>query len=138
MLSHKEQIGKLDRRITFQSKIVGDNESNEDEELGWENIDTNPTVWGSKLIRGGNETYRADKLTDYLSVEFVCRYRGDITPKHRIVCEGIPYNIITVEEISRRRYLSITTESGGEFIEEGAGEEEGGAFTSAFSPGFDI
>lgn len=134
MLNHKEHIGRLDRRITFQYKDVGENESNEDEELGWNNIATSPTVWASKNERSGNEAYRADKLTDYLSVEFVCRYRSDITPKHRIVCDGIPYNIIAVSEISRRRFLSIETESGGEFV----GSVQGGAFTSGFSLGYEV
>ena len=136
MLSHREQIGRLDRRITFQEKVVGDNESNEDEELGWENI-TNPTVWASKTIRGGNESYRADKLTDYQTVEFVCRYRSDITPKHRVVCEGIPYNIITVEEVSRRRYLSIECESGGEYIGDADVDEEEGIFDLTFDASFE-
>lgn len=137
MLSSKEQIGKLDRRVTFQSKIVGENESNEDEETGWENIDTNPTVWASKNERSGNEAYRADKLTDYLNVVFVCRYRNDITPKNRLVCDGIPYNILAVTEISRKRYLSIDCESGGEFIGEVITEEVGG-FSSGFSSGYDV
>lgn len=133
MLSSKEQIGKLDRRITFQSKIVGENESNEDEEEGWENIATNPTVWASKNERSGNEAYRADKLTDYLNVVFICRYRDDITPKNRLVCDGIPYNIIAVTEISRKRFLNIDCESGGEFIGAVVTEE-----TSGFSEGFSI
>lgn len=137
MLSSKEQIGKLDRRVTFQSKIVGENESNEDEETGWENIDTNPTVWASKNERSGNEAYRADKLTDYLNVVFVCRYRNDITPKNRLVCDGIPYNILAVAEISRKRYMSIDCESGGEFIGEVITEEVGG-FSSGFSSGYDV
>lgn len=137
MLSSKEQIGKLDRRVTFQSKIVGENESNEDEETGWENIDTNPTVWASKNERSGNEAYRADKLTDYLNVVFICRYRDDITPKHRLVCEGIPYNIIAVTEISRRRYMTIDCESGGEFIGAVVTEETAG-FSDGFSSGFQI
>ena len=135
MLSHKEQIGRLDRRITFQEKVVGDNESNEDEELGWQNIATNPTVWASKRIRGGHESYRADKLTDYLSVEFIYRYRSDITPKNRIVCEGIPYNILTVEEISRRMYSMSECESGGEFI--GSVEEGEGIFDLTFDASFE-
>jgi SPP1 family predicted phage head-tail adaptor len=136
MLSSKEQIGKLDRRVTFQSKIVGENESNEDEETGWENIDTNPTVWASKNERNGNEAYRADKLTDYLNVVFICRYRNDITPKHRLVCDGIPYNILSVTEISRRRYMAVDCESGGEFIGAVVTEEIGG-FSSGFSSAFD-
>lgn len=135
MLQHKENIGRLDERITFQQKIVGENESNEDEEEGWENIETNPTVWASKDERSGNEAYRADKLTDYLTVEFVCRYRTDVTPKNRLVCRGVPYNILAIQEIGRRRYMSIQCESGGEFI--GAvNTEEGAEFSSAFSGAF--
>jgi len=133
MLNTKEQIGRLDRRITFQYKVVGENESNEDEESGWESIGINPTVWASKNERRGNESYRADKLTDFLNVEFTCRYRDDITPKNRIVCDGIPYNIISVTEIGRKGYLSIETESGGEYVE----QLEGG-FTIGFSSGFNI
>ena len=128
-----ETIGKLDRRITFQYKVVGENESNEDEEEGWENIAINPTVWASKNERRGNESYRADKLTDYLNVEFRCRYRNDINTKNRLICNGIPYNIISVTEISRKGYLSIEAESGGEFI-----GEFSGAFTSGFSIGFNV
>ena len=135
MLNHKEQIGRLDRRVTFQFKLKGDNESNEDAEIGWENIPTDPTVWASKNERGGNESYRADKLTDYLNVEFVVRYRTDITPRNRIVCEGIPYNILSITEISRRRYLSVYCEKGGEFVGNIITGE--GAFSEGFSEGFD-
>ena len=135
MLSHKEQIGRLDRLITFQFKLKGENESNEDAETGWENIPTDPTVWASKNERGGNEAYRADKLTDYLNVEFVCRYRNDITPRNRVVCEGIPYNIISITEISRKRFISVTCESGGEFI---GAVGVGSAFSDGFSDGFDV
>jgi SPP1 family predicted phage head-tail adaptor len=118
MLKTKQTIGSMDYRITFQEKVVGVNESNEDEEEGWENIATNPTVWASKDDRSGNESYRADKLTDYQNTTFVCRYRTDITPKNRLVCEGIPYDIISIQDVSRRRYLNIECERGGEFIGE--------------------
>lgn len=138
MLSTRQHIGRLDRRITFQEKIVGDNESNEDEEEGWQNIASNPTVWASKTERSGGENYRADKLTDYDVVTFICRYRSDITAKHRVVCDDIAYNIISPpQEISRRRFLSIECESGGEFIGEIVTEEEG-AFTNGFSSGFNV
>jgi SPP1 family predicted phage head-tail adaptor len=136
MLNSKEQIGRLDRRITFQSKVVGENESNEDEEAGWEDIDTNPGWWASKNERSGNEVYRADKLTDYLTVEFTCRWRGDITPKNRIVCDGIPYNIIAVTEISRKRYMSIDCESGGQYVDTTGGGTEEGVFDETFDETF--
>jgi SPP1 family predicted phage head-tail adaptor len=135
VLSHKQNIGALDYRITFQQKIVGENESNEDEETGWENIATNPTVWASKDDRSGNEVYQADKLTDYETVVFVCRYRNDVTPKNRLVCEGIAYDIISINELSRKRYLKIVAETGREFVGEIITEDVG-AFSSAFSNGF--
>lgn len=117
MLSHKEQIGKLDRRITFQELVIGENESNEDEETGWTNITTNPTVWASKDERLGSESMRADKLVDYNTIHFVCRYRNDINAKMRVVCDGVAYNIVSPPaEISRRRYLSVECESGGDFV----------------------
>lgn len=137
MLSSKEQIGKLDRRITFQEKIIGTNASNEDEETGWQNIATNPTVWASKDERLGSESYRADKLVDYHTIHFICRYRADITAVMRVVCEGRAYNIVSPPaEISRRRYLNIECESGGDFV--GAiVTEDLGAYSSAFSSAFE-
>lgn len=139
MLRHKENIGGMDERITFQEKIVGDNESNEDEEQGWQNIETNPTVFASKtekLVASGEE-YRADKLTAFGNVIFICRYRTDVSAKNRVICRGIPYNIIAPPlEIGRRRFLQIECESGGEFIGEVVTEE--GAFSDGFSDGFAI
>jgi SPP1 family predicted phage head-tail adaptor len=136
MLNHKEQIGKLDERITFQFKVVGANESNEDEEIRWENIPTDATVYASKDERGGGESYRADKLTAYGGVIFTCRYRTDITARNRIVCRGIPYNIIAPPvEVGRRRFLKIECESGGEFI---GVVTTNGAFNEGFNDGFDI
>lgn len=137
MLSSKEQIGKLDRRITFQEKIIGTNASNEDEETGWENIATNPTVWASKDDRTGSESYRADKEVAYNTIFFICRYRSDITAEMRVVHDGVAYNIVSPPvEISRKRFLSIETESGGDFVGEVVTEDLG-AFSSAFSSAFE-
>jgi SPP1 family predicted phage head-tail adaptor len=137
MLRSKEIVGRLDYRVTFQQKVIGVNESNEDEEVSWENIDTSPTVWASKNDRSGNEAYRADKLTDYQGVTFTIRYRTDITPENRLVCNGIPYNIIAIQDISRKRFLSVECESGGEFIGSVVTEELG-AFSSAFSSAYNV
>lgn len=136
MLNSRENIGKLDRRITFQEKIIGSNASNEDEETGWQNVATNPTVWASKDERTGSESYRADKLVDYNSIYFICRYRSDITAVMRVVCEGVAYNIVSPPvEISRRRFLSVECESGGDFVGDiiVGGELE---FTTEFSEEF--
>ena len=135
MLHTKEQIGRMDYRITFQQKVIGVNASNEDEEAGWENIASNPTVWASKTEKSGNEAYRADKLVDYHALVFVCRYRTDVNAEMRVVCGGVAYNIVSPPvEIGRKRYLSIETESGGEFIETA---EAAGIFDLSFDPSFE-
>lgn len=117
MLQHDKQIGHLDRRITFQTKIVGSNESNEDEEQGWEDIETNPTVYASKEERSGVEKYAADRLTGFQGVVFIVRWRNDLSITMRIVCESVAYNIISMAEIGRKRYMQIVTESGYDYVE---------------------
>lgn len=131
MLNHKEQIGKLDRRLTFQEKVIGSNESNEDEELGWVNISANPTVWASRSDGRGTERFAADRLTGFQGASFITRFRSDIDIKMRIVCEDVAYNIISISEIGRRQYMEIVTESGYEYV-----GDEASAFTRGFSPGF--
>lgn len=133
MLNVRENIGQLDRRITFQQKVVGSNESNEDEETGWENIATNPTVWASHSDYRGNEQFGADKINAFQTSLFVIRYREDITVEMRILFDGLAYDIHSIEKIGRKRFLQISAESGYEYI-----ENTGGAFSSAFSSAFDV
>lgn len=133
MLSHKEQIGRLDRRITFQQKVVGENVSNEDAEEGWEDITTNPTVWASRNDRAGREAYAADKLTGFQGFDFVCRFRSDVTIEMRITCEGKAHNIISIQEIGRRRFMGIITETGIDYVEsESVGEFSQTEFSDEF------
>lgn len=122
MLNVKQEIGKLDKRLTIQQKVVGDNESNEDEESGWENIATSPTVWGSIEDRvagfgSGGEVFRGNELTAYQGVIIILRYRTDVTPENRIVCEGFTYDILAVAQIGRKRFLQITAETGRQYKE---------------------
>lgn len=118
MLQHDQQIGRLDKRITFQSKIIGSNESNEDAEEGWEDIASSPTVWGRLTQRTGVEKYAADRLTGFQGAEIVVRFRTDVTIKMRAVCDDVAYNIISIAEIGRKRYLQIVTESGYDYVED--------------------
>lgn len=118
MLSHREQIGKLDRRITFQKKVIAENESNEDAENGWEDLPISPTVSASKDENTGVEQYEADKLTAVKIVTFICRYRSDLNTTMRIVLNDLAYAIVSISEISRRRFLEIKTQTGQQFREE--------------------
>lgn len=111
-----EHIGKLDKWLRIQSKIVGVNESNEDEEAGWEDV---VTCWGSiedRQVSSGEE-YRADQLTSFQNSTIVIRYRTDVTTKNRILSEGEIYNILTIAKVGRKRFLSLSTETGGQYQE---------------------
>lgn len=131
MLSTKEHIGKLDRRITFQQNIIQKNESNEDEETGWENIASNPTVWAATRDVSGSEDFQADKLTELRTMEFIIRYRTDISLKYRISFAGELYNIISAAEIGRKGYLRLIGEMGIEYQ-----ETDGSGFSNGYSSGF--
>lgn len=109
MLQAREQIGSLDREIIFLQKIVEDGDSNGDNETGWEEIDTDPTVPASKKEYKGNENPLADRLTYGQPTHFVIRYRTDITVEMRIVYESRQYEIVSINEEGRRRFLTIVT-----------------------------
>lgn len=134
MLSHKEQIGRLDRRITFQSKVIGTNTSNEDEERGWVNIATNPTVYASVDDYRGSEQFVADKMNEFQTSVFVIRYRDDIKVTMRILFDGLAYNIHSIEKVGRKRYLKLAAESGYEYQE----TVPTGSFGDSYSPDYDV
>lgn len=109
MLQSREHIGRFDRELTFIQKIVIDGDSNEDRLTGWEEIDTNPTVSARKEERTGNEGMNADRLAYTQPTLFVIRYRDDITVEMRAVCDSKVYEITSVTEEGRRRFLHIMT-----------------------------
>lgn len=118
MLNHTEQIGKLDCRITFQKKVIASNESNEDAENGWENIQVNPGVFASKDENTGIQEYEADKLVGVQIVTFICRFRTDLDIEMRILLNDLAYRIISISEVSRKRFLEIKTQTGQQYREE--------------------
>lgn len=117
MLQSKEQVGKLDRKITFQKKILGVNASNEDAETGWEDITPNPDVYANVEEKSGSEAYRAEKLTAVTVAVFSIRHRTDLNEKMRIIYNSRKYDIQAIIFGARKGYLKITAESGGEYVE---------------------
>lgn len=107
MLQVSEQIGKLDRQVTFLQKITVDGDSNEDKVTGWEEIDTDPTVSASRKEHKGSEIALADRVAVSQLVHFTIRFRSDITNEMRIVCEQKVYEVHSQMELGRRRYLTI-------------------------------
>jgi SPP1 family predicted phage head-tail adaptor len=112
MLSTKQDLSKLDRRITFERKVIVDNPSNEDAEDGWVSIDTNPEVWAEVDEKSGTEEFKADQLNGVKTAAFITRYRSDLNTKMRIDYGGEKYDVHSILPISRKRFLRIVGMTG--------------------------
>jgi len=115
MLQSREQFSRMDRRITFQSRIIGENESNEDAEIGWEDV---VTVWAEVSDATGREELQAEQITAYKASEFTIRHRT-VDVKWRIVFDDEKYNILSVQRVNRNGYLKILAAVGVKYQEAG-------------------
>lgn len=113
MLSHKGQIGRLDRLITFQSKITEIDSSNSDAETGWQD---EVTVWCSLEDERGSELIEADQIRNKRRSIVTIRYRTiDLT--WRGILDGEKYSLISVQRPDRKGYLKILVELAKDFVE---------------------
>ena len=100
----KEQIGKLDRRITF----IDPHATEEDE---WGEIIPGrkeiAIVWAKVLELRGKEKRKAGKDFATMELDITCRYRSNITTDLIIEYQGRELEILSVNELGRRRYLEI-------------------------------
>lgn len=115
MLQSREQIGRLDRKVTFQRKDTVRNRANEPEETGWINYAVD--VWAKVDEKSGDEEYQDDKLIAYTRAEFTIRYRLGLKEGMRILFNNRIYGITAILFDDRKRYMTITGYSGGEYVE---------------------
>lgn len=129
MLQSKEQIGKLDRRIVIQQIDTDTPASNEKRQIGWT---TFATVWARVEEKHGSEYYKADKLTWVTVADFNIRHLDGLDQRMRIVYNSTAYGIEAIIYDPRKRFIKITAESGGEYVDT-VGEFE---FTTEFATEF--
>jgi SPP1 family predicted phage head-tail adaptor len=107
--------GSLDRRVQFRrAGLVDEGYSTS---IKWdaaapENDDHGLPVWAKKTDVSDAERWRAGEVSASITTRFVVRWssftRG-ITPKDRLFCEGLTYDISGIKEIEgRRQWLEIT------------------------------
>ncbi|SMO64026.1 head-tail adaptor protein [Paracoccus laeviglucosivorans] len=106
--------GDLDRRIQFRRATVQDdrfqtvlrwNEDNPDAD----NLGT--PVWGSRKDASDAERAKSGGIEASMMSRFVVRsssFTRGITPKDRLVCGGLVYDIAGIKEIGRLDRLEIT------------------------------
>ena len=95
--------GRLDRTISIERAVATISDTG-DRATAWTNF---ATVRAELLASRMDETHEGYGLADSDSKTFRIRYLPGLSGADRIIFEGRAFNILTVEEIGRRRILEI-------------------------------
>jgi SPP1 family predicted phage head-tail adaptor len=95
--------GKLDRRITIETPVLGDNAYGEQTE-SWSTL---AAVFAHVQHLKGDFEVRGDKKTYIRRRTFTVRYRADYDRFDRIDYENQKWSIENIEEIGRQQFLKI-------------------------------
>lgn len=102
------RAGDLDRRVQFHRAALTDDGYTAAAET-W--ADLGSPVWASKADISDGERWRAGEVQAHITTRFRVRwsaFSAGITPKDRLVCGGVTYDISGIKEIGRRELLEIT------------------------------
>src|SRR5690606_29910632 len=105
------ETGNLDRQVTLETYTAGRDEyGGTTEEWG-----SPEKVWANVRFPTAREAFQGDQLTAVQSAVFTIRHREGVTPKMRVILDGLTYNITGVTEPERRRWLQLfgTAENNG-------------------------
>ena len=96
-------LGKLDRRIRIQKKVVYQDEYGE-EVRGYEDV---MQAWANVAEKHGGESMESNQLTATSNVVFTIHYSYGVDETMRIIYLGKFYDIKGIKEIGRRQRLEI-------------------------------
>jgi len=99
--------GRLDRRIVIQQATESQNSDSGAVELTWSHF---KTVWAEYMPMRQSERFTAGRDMAVFTARFRVRYFEGLTEEHRIVFESKNWDIIGIEEATRRWALIITAE----------------------------
>jgi SPP1 family predicted phage head-tail adaptor len=99
------KAGKLDRRVTLQTRVHTRNTQHE-EIVGYSDLGE---VWAEKADLRGREYFAAQQTKSETSTRWRIRYRSDFASIHRIVYGGTAYDVNGCSEIGRREGLELAT-----------------------------
>ncbi len=101
------RVGELDRQITLEARTEVQNDYGGGD-VTWNKISD---VWAKVVWNRGDEKDMDDVVLRAVStVTFVIRYRSDARGKTmRVVYDGAYYDVKTVAEVGRKRFLELKT-----------------------------
>lgn len=98
---------RLDRRVQFRRATLADDGFGMVE--SW--VDYGGPIHAHRAFLSDGERWRAAQVQATATARFTVRYSpfsAGITPKDRLICEGVEYDITGVKEIGRREWVEIT------------------------------
>lgn len=104
---NRQNIGRLDRRVTIQEAVVTTNSANESIKT-WDDLSTSPNVWAMVTEGKGSEELQGYQEDVVQPTTFRIRYRDDVTEDMRIIHKQHPFYIEGIKEIGRQSFLDIT------------------------------
>lgn len=99
-------FGDLDRRITLENYSTS-RDSYGQETKTWSVV---ATVWASIGYEQASEKYMGDQLIAPTIITFLIRYRSGVNEKYRLQYNSVYYDILSVQEVDRKRYMMIRAE----------------------------
>lgn len=101
--------GQLRKRITVQVRSTA-TDSVGSQATTWSDV---CTLWASVEPTGGKEILAGEAMRGVSVFTITTRYYPGITPKNRILFEGVPYDILNINDTDQRhRELVMTCQSG--------------------------
>ena len=97
------RAGLLDRRVRLERRFEETDASGQSV-VRWLPL---AEVWARVEPLGGREAFGAKQFVATGDVRFTIRWRDDVTPLHRVVHDGIAYDVVSVAEDGRREALLV-------------------------------
>ena len=97
------RAGLLDRRVTLKRRVETVDSSRQAVISYWPIA----TVWARVEPLGGREGFGQQQWVATGDVRFTIRWRGDVTPLHRVLHDGRVFDVMTVAEEGRREALLV-------------------------------
>ena len=97
------RAGLLDRRIRLERRFEETDTSGQSV-VRWLPL---ATVWARVEPLGGREGFGQQQWVATGDVRFTIRWRDDVTPLHRVLHQGLAYDVVSVAEDGRREALLV-------------------------------